>query len=276
MMETQVLPRLAAQIARYVPRTDPPPHTWLHPWLPLLPPPGLATLFPALRHKLATAVAEAPPASADPAARAVVAPWRRVLDAGSWSALLQRHVPVKLSHVLSTLVINPADQQLGPLEAVLAWVAPRVERAILAVPQPTPCPHAADSPGPWPRCAHSAPLGEPLRRSGRDGRTRCAHEARPQPPIPRPCPRQADVLSTEQLYTLLAHGFFPKWLSTLRQWLGQAPAFHEARPPATPPLAPAGTRLHPLAPACVPVHPAGAPLRPRLSPRAPLAPPCTS
>ena len=161
-----MLPRLAAQIARYVPRTDPPPHTWLHPWLPLLPPPGLATLFPALRHKLATAVAEAPPASADPAARAVVAPWRRVLDAGSWSALLQRHVLVKLSHVLSALVINPADQQLGPLEAVLAWVAPRVERAILAVPQPTPCPHAADSPGPWPRCAHSAPPGRaaaPLR-----------------------------------------------------------------------------------------------------------------
>ena len=148
-----MLPRLAAQIARYVPRTDPPPHTWLHPWLPLLPPPGLATLFPALRHKLATAVAEAPPASADPAARAVVAPWRRVLDAGSWSALLQRHVLVKLSHVLSTLVINPADQQLGPLEAVLAWVAPRVERAILAVPQPAPCPHAADSPGPWPRAS---------------------------------------------------------------------------------------------------------------------------
>ena len=156
MMETQVLPRLAAQIARYVPRTDPPPHTWLHPWLPLLPPPGLATLFPALRHKLATAVAEAPPASADPAARAVVAPWRRVLDAGSWSALLQRHVLVKLSHVLSTLIINPADQQLGPLEAVLAWVAPRVQRAILAVPQPAPCPHATDSPGLWLRCAHSA------------------------------------------------------------------------------------------------------------------------
>ena len=32
------------------------------------------------------------------------------------------------------------------------------------------------------------------------------------------------MLSTEQLYTLLAHGFFPKWLSTLRQWLGQARA----------------------------------------------------
>ena len=82
-------------------------------------------------------MAEAPPACADPAARAVVAPWRRVLDAGSWAALLQRHVLVKLSHVLSALVINPADQQLGPLEAVLAWVAPRVERAILGVPQPT-------------------------------------------------------------------------------------------------------------------------------------------
>ena len=272
MMETQVLPRLAAQIARYVPRTDPPPHTWLHPWLPLLPPPGLATLFPALRHKLATAVAEAPPASADPAARAVVAPWRRVLDAGSWSALLQRHVLVKLSHVLSALVINPADQQLGPLEAVLAWVAPRVERAILAVPQPAPCPHAADSPGPWLRCAHSAPPG----RAAAPLRARWADAVRPpmRPGRSRRsrglAPPQADVLSTEQLYTLLAHGFFPKWLSTLRQWLGQAPAFHEARPPATLPLAP--PPLHPLAPPCTRLCPRAPP---RVPPCTPLRPLCT-
>ena len=226
MVETQVLPRLAAQIARYVPRTDPPPHTWLHPWLPLLPPPGLATLFPPLRHKLATAVAEAPPASADPAARAVVAPWRRVLAAGSWSALLQRHVLIKLSHVLGELVINPADQQLAPLEAVLAWVEPRVERTILGVPQPTALPSWGWLS--W-RLAALRTLGtrRSLRRSGPDGRMRCGHEARPKSPVSRPCHPQADVLSTEQLYTLLAHGFFPKWLSTLRQWLGQAPAFYE-------------------------------------------------
>ena len=61
-------------------------------------------------------------------------------DAGSWSALLQRHVLIKLSHVLGELVINPADQQLAPLEAVLAWVEPRVERTILGVPQPTALP----------------------------------------------------------------------------------------------------------------------------------------
>ena len=74
------------------------------------------------------------------------------------------------------------------------------------------------------------------------------------------------MLSTEQLYTLLAHGFFPKWLSTLRQWLGQAPAFHEARHPATPPLAPACSRLHPLAPACTPLHPLVSPCTPACAP----------
>ena len=53
MLQTQVMPRLEAQLSHYSPRAHPPPHTWLHPWLPLLPPPGLAPLFPELRHKLA-------------------------------------------------------------------------------------------------------------------------------------------------------------------------------------------------------------------------------
>ena len=111
--------------------------------------PGLAPLFPQLRHKLAGAIGEADAAGADPAARAVVAPWQRVFDAGSWAALLNRHVLPKLAHVLSLLVVNPAAQELGPLEAVLAW---------------------------------------------------------------------APLLSADQLYTLLAHGFFPPWLATLRAW----------------------------------------------------------
>ena len=95
--------------------------------------------------------------------RAVVAPWQRVLDAGSWQALLNRHVLPKLAHALAELVVNPAQQALEPLEAVLAW---------------------------------------------------------------------RGVLSVEQLHTLLAHGFWPKWHAALQAWLhqgggGHAPDFEE-------------------------------------------------
>ena len=69
------------------------------------------------------------------------------------------------------------------------------------------------------------------------------------------------MLSTEQLYTLLAHGLFPKWLSALRQWLGQAPVFHEVRQWGTPPLTP-------RAPPCTPSHTLAHPCTP------PLVPPC--
>ena len=41
----------------------------------------------------------------------MVAPWQRVFDAGSWAALLNRHVLPKLAHVLSLLVVNPAAQE---------------------------------------------------------------------------------------------------------------------------------------------------------------------
>ena len=85
--------------------------------------PALEPLYPELRHKLSQAVGCAPPA--DAAARGTLAPWQRVLDGPSWRALVTRHVLPRLQHALDAeLTINPADQQLGPMEAVLSWGPP--------------------------------------------------------------------------------------------------------------------------------------------------------
>ena len=126
LLTAQVLPRLAAELAAWDPRGYPaddptPPHHWLHPWLPLLPDPGLAELFPQLRHKLATALAGRSAGGAA-LAKPLVAPWESVLDGASWQALLSRHVVPRLAHALgSELVINPAAQDVQPVLAALGW-----------------------------------------------------------------------------------------------------------------------------------------------------------
>ena len=138
LFAAQVLPRLAAELSGWQPKSDPtPPHLWLHPWLPLLPPPGLAELFPQLRHKLATALGAADTAGAGGVA--LVAPWKSALDTASWHALVSRHVVPKLADSLAAdkFHIEPSNQDVEPVVGVLRWlsagVVPAEQMAALLV-----------------------------------------------------------------------------------------------------------------------------------------------
>ena len=52
----------------------------------------------------------------------LVAPWRTVLDAASWSGLVRRHVLPKIEHALSSsVVVDPSDQDVRPITGVLVW-----------------------------------------------------------------------------------------------------------------------------------------------------------
>ena len=161
LFSAQVMPRLASELNSWQPKTDTtPPHHWLHPWLPLLPPPGLSELYPQLRHKLSTALGAL--GISEPSAVALLTPWKTALDQASWQALIGRQVLPKLQHALSKeLVINPAAQDVSPLIGVLQW------------------------------------------GSG----------SRPK--------ANAGLILDEQLAALLLKHFFPKWLSTLSEWLNQ-------------------------------------------------------
>mmetsp|Transcript_26073 Transcript_26073/g.50629 ORF Transcript_26073/g.50629 Transcript_26073/m.50629 type:complete len:564 (+) Transcript_26073:266-1957(+) len=122
----QVLPRLESALkdwnAKQLPSPSP-PHEWLLPWRPLLPPSGFASLAPSLRHKLAETLLAWMPldSAASAAARDLTKPWSDVLDAQSWRALLLRAVLPKLQTALDSLVINPAEQDLSPFHAVMHW-----------------------------------------------------------------------------------------------------------------------------------------------------------
>mmetsp|Transcript_29930 Transcript_29930/g.91847 ORF Transcript_29930/g.91847 Transcript_29930/m.91847 type:complete len:750 (-) Transcript_29930:193-2442(-) len=134
----QILPRLLREVSEWAPRpslreldydgsvvvaNSNALHTWLLPWAPLLPAPGLRMLFPQVRHRLASALAELPPGAPEAAraAAALVAPWRDIFDTHSWRALVMRSIIPKLSESMIGFEVNPAEQNLSPLRALFAW-----------------------------------------------------------------------------------------------------------------------------------------------------------
>ena len=115
-----LLPRLSAGVDAWNPRRDPVHlHFWFHPWLTLLGD-ALDPLHPRIRSALST-VLEAW-VGEDPSAHAVVAPWRGVFDDGDFAQMIDRAIMPKLGDTLRRFRVNPANQDLAFLRAVLLWV----------------------------------------------------------------------------------------------------------------------------------------------------------
>lgn len=90
---------------------------WFPAWVPLLRSPELVA---AARRRVTRLLEQA--GLADPGLRAAVGVWRAALPPAEADLVLGRAVMPMLSRFLErTLVIDPADQELGPLLAVLAW-----------------------------------------------------------------------------------------------------------------------------------------------------------
>ncbi|TGZ84965.1 TFP11-domain-containing protein [Ascodesmis nigricans] len=128
-----ILPKLLAAVQSWSPsskadssrssssrrRSAPPPiHTFVFPWLPYLSS-HTADLASAMRTKLSTLLA-----SHDLTSGPIpgLSSWRDLITAEKLEQTLIRHILPRLaSHLRHNLTINPADQDLAPLEHVLAW-----------------------------------------------------------------------------------------------------------------------------------------------------------
>ncbi|KAK3842731.1 MAG: GC-rich sequence DNA-binding factor-like protein-domain-containing protein [Linnemannia gamsii] len=115
-----VLPKLHKEIEKWSPRDSLMLHTWIHPWLPILGQSRMdQELFGDVRRKLSTALAAWQ--VLDPSALTVLTPWRSVFEAADMELLLLKSVLPKLVEGLGAFEVNPRDQKIEILQAVLPW-----------------------------------------------------------------------------------------------------------------------------------------------------------
>ncbi|KAL8690264.1 MAG: hypothetical protein Q9218_004248 [Villophora microphyllina] len=106
---------------------QPPPHTYIFPWLPYLPPrhlsPHLSTgLFATLKVKLKSLFQSYQLTSHPPSTLISLLP---ILPSHFLKETLTRHLLPRLAtHLSHNLLIDPSNQDLAPLTDVLAWTTP--------------------------------------------------------------------------------------------------------------------------------------------------------
>ncbi|KAF9938789.1 hypothetical protein BGZ65_012220 [Modicella reniformis] len=95
-------------------------HTWIHPWLPVLEESRLdQELYGDIRRKLALGLAAWN--VLDPSALRVLEPWKGVFSAADMEMLILKSVLPRLVEGLQLFEINPRNQKIEILEAVLPW-----------------------------------------------------------------------------------------------------------------------------------------------------------
>ncbi|KNG44698.1 TFP11-domain-containing protein [Stemphylium lycopersici] len=120
----QVSRKLSTSIHEWNPRKfKKSPHTWVMEWLPFLRPADLdpkgsglvAEIKRKIRHALQSIDLSKGPLPG-------MEQWRRLFGKGEFDHLLTSHLVPRLSaHLRDNFEINPAEQDLAPLEAVFAW-----------------------------------------------------------------------------------------------------------------------------------------------------------
>ncbi|KAF9216767.1 hypothetical protein BGZ59_008152 [Podila verticillata] len=115
-----VMPKLQKEVEQWSPRDSLMLHTWVHPWLPVIGEARLEQeLFGDIRRKLASGLTAW--TVLDPSALRVLEPWRSVFDPTDMELLLLKSVLPKLVEGMQQFEINPRDQKVELLQAVLPW-----------------------------------------------------------------------------------------------------------------------------------------------------------
>jgi tuftelin-interacting protein 11 len=122
-VEMFLLPRLTVAVNNWRPSVSsdvPAAHVWLHPWLPLLTT-KLSTLYPEIRRKFGSLLSNFDVVLDSVAVVGILLPWVTVFDSTSFENLLVRSALPKLATTLREVEINPAQQDIVPIETILSW-----------------------------------------------------------------------------------------------------------------------------------------------------------
>ncbi|EDQ89632.1 uncharacterized protein MONBRDRAFT_7972 [Monosiga brevicollis MX1] len=115
-----VLPRVQRAVEEWDPRTDPVPiHLWLAPLVEVLGAAPLEAVYPTLRYKLMSCLQAW--TVTDGSALAMLAPWKNVWSTTDMSAFVQRAILPRIVAGLKAVAVDPSNQDLSVVRAVLAW-----------------------------------------------------------------------------------------------------------------------------------------------------------
>jgi len=124
-----VVQRLTTAVGRWKPRStnsrrqhSPPPHVWIFPWLQYLDdqhtdPNSSTGLMSDVKRKFKSLLSSW---NISAGVLPGLEEWRSIFSS-ALSSLLVRHLLPRLAHLLVELEVDPSDQDLVPLEHVLAW-----------------------------------------------------------------------------------------------------------------------------------------------------------
>ncbi|CAF1000267.1 unnamed protein product [Adineta steineri] len=120
ILDQLIFPILHREVDQWNPLTDSIPiHSWIHPWLPLMKD-RLEPLYQPIRTKLAQALQNWQPS--DSSAKAVLLPWQKVFQQGTWDAFMNKHIVPKLITTMQQFIIDPRQQVLDPWNWFIAWI----------------------------------------------------------------------------------------------------------------------------------------------------------
>ena len=130
LLEQSVLPKLQKAIADWTPTVSSTLHVSIQEWIPVL---GskLSSLFPEIRRKISHALSNWD--GVNRLGITLVKPWQGYFDEGSFNNLLFRVIIPKLITALRSFVINPQNQSIDVIQAVLSWhkVIPQINLCAL-------------------------------------------------------------------------------------------------------------------------------------------------
>ncbi|KAI4721763.1 TFP11-domain-containing protein [Aureobasidium sp. EXF-10727] len=132
LLDQQIVPKLSEALIAWNPRkrrhhhkssSNDAPHTWLFPWLPLLPsyhldPKSTTGLLVDAKRKFRRVLDTCDVSSLVPG----LSHWKQLFGPKDFDGTMLRHaLPRLASHLSTNFEIDPADQDISPLEHVFAW-----------------------------------------------------------------------------------------------------------------------------------------------------------
>jgi tuftelin-interacting protein 11 len=121
ILDECILPRVRSYLSNEwdAKKCKTPVHQFVFPWLQHA---DLSDTFPIIRKSLVSSLTTTRGWKVvDDSVFGMISPWKKIMDAKSFNTLINKTIIPQLTKTMSSLVVNPADQDVETFKALLAW-----------------------------------------------------------------------------------------------------------------------------------------------------------